>query len=523
SPVNYNYGYGQMRQGEGRNVRGKLVQIEPRLSLTGANADEWVPVRPGTEGVLALGIAYIILEGGYYRGGDAKLWKDALKKYNPEAVASTTEVSEDRIKQLGKEFATTKPSLAIGGETVSSYENGVSNLVAINLLNHLSGNIGKTGGVIPNPDVIKKSFNPIATIAKDASRRKIKTLILHNANPVFTTPETLKLKDALKDIPFIASLSSLHDETTALADLILPSHTYFEDWGDDFAEPTVGYSVATIMQPAVSPLFNTKGAGDVFISLAKTLGGNLQKDITWEDFGVFLRDSWKKIYERHKGDIKEANFEDFWNDLLARGGWWDAVPKASKPVRVAASEVSAHLSSEPAKFEGNDKEYPFYLILYPHLSYKDGRGANLPWLQELPDPMTSVVWGTWIEMNSKAATGMGIKEGDMLLVESPFGKITAPVYFYPGQRPDTISIPLGQGHTSYGRYADGRGANPIELLPAKTDPKTGAIPLNSTRIKITRVNAPKSFVKMEGVAKELGRNIVQTITPEEFKKMGKEA
>jgi len=134
-----------------------------------------------------------------------------------------------------------------------------------------------------------------------------------------------------------------------------------------------------------------------------------------------------------------------------------------------------------------------------------------------------VVWGIWVEMNPKTAQSMGIQDGDMVSVESPYGNINIPVYLYPGIRPDTVSIPIGQGHRLYGRYAADRGVNPMEILPFKVDPKSGAIPLNSTRVKITRRADLGNMVKMEGVTKEFGRKIVETVTPDEFSKMGTEA
>ena len=528
SPVNYSQGYGHMRQGR-PGIRGRVVQIEPRLSLTGANADEWVPIKPGAEGFLALGMAYAILEQGYYKGADVQQWKNILNKYHPRDVAVLTDVSEEKIRTLAKEFAINKPSLAIGGENIASYEEGVSQLIAVNILNHLAGNIGKSGGVIPNPKTAsvlsrRGAIKKITGFAKDASDGKVKTLILYNTNPVFTTPKTMKIEEAINNIPFIVSLSSFMDESTAMADLILPTHISLEDWGDDFAEPSVGYSIATVMQPAVSPVSNTRNAGDILIAVAKNIGNTLQKEIPWDGFSAFLKDSWKKIYDKNKGTvIKETTFDEFWDKMLATGGWW--VPEAPplKPGSISSKEISVYLQREPSPFDGDDKNYPFYLCLYPHSGYLDGRGANLPWLQEMPDPMTSVVWGIWVEMNPKTAQSMGIQDGDMVSVESPYGNINIPVYLYPGIRPDTVSIPIGQGHRLYGRYAADRGVNPMEILPFKVDPKSGAIPLNSTRVKITRRADLGNMVKMEGVTKEFGRKIVETVTPDEFSKMGTEA
>jgi molybdopterin-containing oxidoreductase family iron-sulfur binding subunit len=197
---------------------------------------------------------------------------------------------------------------------------------------------------------------------------------------------------------------------------------------------------------------------------------------------------------------------------------WKKSRSGKKIGPVTTASVKRHIPKGPAGFDGSESEYPFYLMLHASL-HLDGRGANLPWMQELPDPMTSVVWGTWVEMNPKTAKGLGIKEGDMVSVESPNGRIDAPVYLYPGIRPDTISIPIGQGHRHYGRYARNRGVNPIKLLPFKEDKATGALALNSTRVRISPSKKKGNMVKAEGSTRELGRGISQTISPEKFAKL----
>src|SRR3989338_8511254 len=126
SPVNFSRGYGEMRQGRHRETRGRLVQIEPRLSLTGANADEWIPVRPGSETLLALSIAYTIVEKGYYRGGDASAWRSALSRYRPSEAAAVADVSPVKIEELAREFMGSKPAIAVAGDGALSYAGGVS-------------------------------------------------------------------------------------------------------------------------------------------------------------------------------------------------------------------------------------------------------------------------------------------------------------------------------------------------------------------------------------------------------------
>jgi anaerobic selenocysteine-containing dehydrogenase len=124
----------------------------------------------------------------------------------------------------------------------------MSGLVA-NILNHLAGNIGVRGGVIPNINGSRTiDFkNNISALATAASASKIKTLLVYDTNPVFTTPKAMKTEESLRNIPFIASFSSFMDETTAMADLVLPAHTSLEDWGDDFAIRASGHA-----QPAKS-------------------------------------------------------------------------------------------------------------------------------------------------------------------------------------------------------------------------------------------------------------------------------
>ena len=422
SPVNLSHGYGEMRQGP-HGPRGHLVQVEPRMSPTGAIADEWVPAKPGTEAVFALAIAHEIVESGHYRGADAPRWKALLKDYSPAYAAAVTDVAEQRIHHIAMEFIKVRPSLAIGGGTMSGYTNGVSGLVAVNILNHLAGNLGKDGGVIPNPEALSgasartEKKDGLAKLITDAADSKVGALLVCNANPVFTAPGGAKVREALRRVPFIASLSSFMDETTAEADLVLPVHTSLEEWGDDLASPSVGYTVATVMQPVVSPIYDTRGLGDIFISIGNKMsdlgmGGRISASMPKTGFDKYLKAAWKKFYSNNREASASAiSFTQFWNRLLAQGGWWPEPSRRNRRLRVSRNGVKRYLSKAPSGFDGNSKEYPLYLMLYPQAGHVDGRGANLPWLQELPDPMTSVVWGSWVEINPKTAKKLNIKEG----------------------------------------------------------------------------------------------------------------
>jgi len=131
----------------------------------------------------------------------------------------------------------------------------------------------------------------------------------------------------------------------------------------------------------------------------------------------------------------------------------------------------------------------------------DGRGASTPWMQGAPDPMTTISWQTWVELNPTTAEELGVKHGDVLRVISPFGEIEAPAYVYPAIRPDTIAIPLGQGHSDYGRYARNRGANPVRLLGAEPG-ENGNLLWSNVRVRVERTGEEKSLARFETTVEE---------------------
>ena len=292
SPVQHTLGFGRSRQsGE---LRGRFVQIEPRMSLSGAAADEWIPANPGTEGLLALAIGRHIVSRGTYTGADRGDWAAALDRYTVDMAAERTGVDAATITRLADSFAETRPSLAIGGGAAANFMHGTDTLVAVNVLNHLVGNLGRSGGVVLNPEPAfgsssharQAAYTELVELAEDAERGEIDILIVSDANPVFTLPAAARFAESLDAIPLIVSLSSFMDETTALADLILPSHTYLESWGDDVPEPGVGFSVAAISQPVVAPLYDTRAKGDTVINLARRMG--LERDFPWTSMKDYL-------------------------------------------------------------------------------------------------------------------------------------------------------------------------------------------------------------------------------------------
>ena len=520
SPVHHSLSYGQMRQGRG-DRRGKCVQIESRMSLSGASADEWIVANPGTEGLVALAMAHVIVNGDSYSGDDRADWIAATESYNPSAVADRTGVAESVIIRLAEEFVVNRPSLAIGGGTLAASTNAVSGLIAINALNYLAGNLNIEGGVLFNPaptfsagtNQRYASYSRMLQFVDSMKNGEVEVLMVHDCNALFTLPVAAGFADATKQVPLIASLSSFMDETTAMADLILPTDTCLESWGDAVPEPGVGLPIASIAQPVVSPVFNTRSAGDIILQLAHQIGAELTVALPWTLYEDFLKDTWKDIYQDRAFAGVASDFEAFWSAALQSGVWGEVPARSTQVKEGLGRSILEHLDGSEPSFSGDTKESPFALQPYLTQTFGDGRGANLPWMQELPDPMTSIVYQTWVELNPKTAAEMGIREGDVLAVTSTQGTLEAPAFIFPAIKPDVIAIPIGQGHTHYGRYAEKRGVNPLQIVAPEVDELSGALAWSASRVRIAKTGARISLVKtsgreIEGVPRTLGRQIL---------------
>ena len=513
SPVHYSLAYGHLRQGRGKR-RGKCVQIEPRMSLTGANADEWIPAKPGTEGLLAMAIANVIISDDHYHGSDIDDWASAVESYSPSAVSGQTDIAESEIKRIANDFIRHRPALAIAGDNIASGTNAVSNILAINALNYLAGNLNKEGGVIFNkkPSLVQStqqrhaSYTDMMGLRDAMSTGQVDTLIVHNTNPVFNLPNSSRFKEALTKVPYKVSLSSFMDETTDLADLVLPLNTYLESWGDDIPEPGVGFTTATVLQPVVTPIYDTRSSGDIILALAHQIGGELPVALPWTNMEDYLKAGWKEIYSGQIANSAFNSFDQFWRKALESGVWGEnktcAPDRKNKTKQVQLNNITI-----APEFSGDEKDFPFTLLPYISQTFSDGKGANLPWLQELPDPMTSIVYNSWIELNPATAKKLGIKEGDLIDVQSKEGSLQAPAFIFPAIRPDVIAIPIGQGHTQYGRYAKNRGVNPINILESIVDDASHALAWSATRVKISKTGKHIDLVKTGGVTRTLGRQI----------------
>jgi anaerobic selenocysteine-containing dehydrogenase len=490
SPVQYGYAFGRMRQGRDT-VRGHFTYVGGRMSLTAASADRWMPARPGSEGTLALGMARVILAESLYdkaalaeNGVRAESLLQGLKAYDLPRVAEETGLSQKTIAEVAREFASTRPSLAMAGEALAFQSNGTDSVRAVQMLNVLAGNLNRMGGVYPDsgsPDGPIDSFSELRSFIGKMSGNKIQAALIHG-DPVHAIPPATGFQEALSTVPFIVSFSPLLDDTALQSDLILPDHAALESWGDVIPAAGTRDQVLGLMQPVVTPVFDTRQFPEVLLTVAHELGGQMRSALPHESYLEML----KAEVRKQTAAAGSKDFEAAWVDLLQKGGSFKTSVNQGGKYRWAAG---ANLPVPPKpRFSGNEKEFPLHLSIYPSTAFYDGRDASLPWLQQFPDPMTTVVWDSWVEINPKTAEELKIKFGDLVEVASPRGSLRLPAVIYPGIRPDVVAIPLGQGHRDRGRYAKGRGVNPLQLLALNSE---GSEPLpawNATRVRVTRIS-----------------------------------
>ena len=484
APVAQMRSYGEMRRGRA-GIRGSFVQVEPRMSPTGAGADEWVPVKPGTEGVLALGIAHVIVREKLRPAGTGGSFDD----YTPEQVEQATGVAAARIERLAREFAERSPALAIVGGAPLAQTNGLFTALAVNALNALAGSVGQPGGIFftPRADTATaeagRGSDPPAgyRLQPEGARPHIgdaQVLFVDGVNPVFTTPQAWKVRDALARIPFIVSFGSFLDETSILADLILPDHSFLEAWSEGVPESGSTTAVVSAAPPVMAPLHNTRATPDVLMEIGRGLQTPIE--FPWQTFDEMLGASMMGLPEMTEG-------VDAWTDAQEKGFWSGELPAARLKPETQATNVVAGFSRTDPQFDGDPAQYPFHFLPYPSSQFLDGSLAHLPWLQEMPDPITSAMWSSWIEIHPATAARLGINQGDVVEVASAHGSLQTAAFLSPGIAPDVIAMPAGQGHDTFTRYASGRGANPVVLLAPAIVEQVGEVAWAATRVKVTRV------------------------------------
>jgi anaerobic selenocysteine-containing dehydrogenase len=226
---------------------------------------------------------------------------------------------------------------------------------------------------------------------------------------------------------------------------------------------------------------------DVILDISHRLAKPLGSELPWKTYEEMLKESFETL----------SSAPDTWKNAKLNGGLWPEIGK-----RGVRPLVPLFPRNSEAEFDGEGTQFPFHFLPYKSQSFLDGSLAHLPWLQELPDVLSTAMWSSWVEVHPETARGLGLAQGDVLEISSGHGKIQAPLLISPGIAPNVIAMPMGQGHDTFTRFASGRGANPISILAPIIEPETGALAWAATRVRISKVKADSKLVLFAGGMRE---------------------
>jgi molybdopterin-containing oxidoreductase family iron-sulfur binding subunit len=472
----------------------RFIYVGARRSLTGLNADEWIACTPGSELAIANALAG--------KGSVA----DAAKAAGVDAA---------QLQRIATEISASKPVLAVSGV---AGENALDVALAVAEINKAGGAVGvtiKPAMPITAFDGIVHADRVMAAV-EQMRGGSVGIAFFRGVNPVYALPKSANVADALKKVPMRVSFSLYPDETTELCNLIIPDLHSLETWGD--AEPLRG--TIGLQQPAMDPVFPTLkgGTADAMIAVGK-------KDVA------------------NAAKFPAADYRTWLISTLPGGAaaLGAALPKAlmngSLPARTVAA--AAPVAARPAAPASTGD---FFLVTYAHpLLGADGRGANKPWLQELPDPVTKIAWSSWVEIHPETAQRLGVDRGDILEVKTATGTVHAPAFPFLGIHKDTIAIPLGLGHRAgasmpkfdpknhdaitqwgYGRYARDVGVNATDLIPASANGAGGMV-FALGKVSLSKTGDNRVLPSNEGSARQHGRGIAQAINASDLNKQPTES
>ena len=483
---------------------GKLVQVEPRLSNTAAKATSWIPVTPGTEADLALGIAYVIIQELLYKrkwidqdpSGFEQFKNFVINGYRPDKVSTVTGVDTTVIISQAREFAAASRPLALCGRGQGDMPGSVSEFAAVYALNALVGNLNQPGGFwgVPMPESTRwpeAAMDQIATaginqIRVDGTKRtenpilnrfaqgvsggyEIAALLVSNANPLYALRGTGAMAAALDKIPFIVNFSSFMDETAMMSDLILPDHMFLERYEAVNYSPGFPRSYTALAKPVVKPLYHTRNTGDVIMALAVTIGDPVGKAFPWSSYEACLKES--------------------------LGSRWDALLEKSF---VAGEEFSgskinkftfstALFTAGSGKQKGDASEFPLRLIPADSMRIANDGIGSPPFMVKIIEDTVIKEKDGFVEINPETARTLKLSQGKTVLLTTPEGEAKVRVNLFDGIKPGVIAMQRGLGHSAYDIYLKGKGVNVNTVIGPVEDPVSGLDASWGIRAKLAKI------------------------------------
>jgi len=436
SPIEFSKQYADGRRlTGGKKDMSKHIQFESIMTVSGANADTRIQIKPSEEGAVALSLCA------------------AVGKLAGTPVSATATPYDDQISKIAAELWANKgQSLIVAGSNDSNVQS------VVNMINKTLGNYGTTINMNRECNLRQGSDEDFAALVSDMKAGKVDVLITYNTNPVYTSSAAAGFKDAYAKVPCKISLAPSVDETATTSDYVCPDHNQFESWND--ANPYSGqYS---LQQPTISPLFakpRNEGTRCAQETLLKWAGS----DTT--DYMTYMQNNWKKnILSSVSDEGGDYQFTNLWNTTLQGGLYEKTMDNTAdnKSMQEIAAPSMADVSSKIANAPKGGLE----VVLYQKTSIGSGIQANNPWLQELPDPISKVTWDNYITMNpaEMKEKGFSLLEEDnhvasVATLTVNGSSIELPVFPQPGQARGTVGVAVGYGRTNAGVVANGVGVN----------------------------------------------------------------
>jgi anaerobic selenocysteine-containing dehydrogenase len=455
---------------------------------------------------VALGIGRIIVEERLGHVGSHNQHALLYQNVDVGEMAAASEVPVETLRRLAQTFADADRAVAIPGGFLAGQSNGLASMSAVQALNIVAQQVGRTGGVFlsdPGPTANFQqrpqvdSFERVLDLIQRMKAGEVDLLFISGANPLYELPPAAGFREALQRVPFVLSFSPNVDETAVWSDLILPDHTYLEAWGYQVPMPGSDRPTVGSQQPVVRPLYDTRATAGVLLELAARLGGPLAEALPWSDEVAFLKELATELHGSSLSSHDAETPAGFWALWQQYGGWWSEKEILREPELTDIDQRPLPVTNP--EFAGDPQTYPLHLYPYPSILLSDGRGANSAWLQETADPMTTARWATWVEINPETARSLNLANNDVVRVISSYGELEAPVVVYPGIRPDVVAIPVGQGHSDYGRFAEQRGSSPLALVAPVTDPDSGGLSWGTTRVKLESTGRKQELARLESL------------------------
>jgi len=499
----------------------RFIQVEGRLTLTGANADRRVRVRDSHLAAIGAALAHelIVVRKLGPLAADAAV-AEALAPYSIQAVSTATGVSADVLQSLAGELAAAAgKAIVVAGGSASAAASGTVLELVTALLNVTVGAFD--AGLFDATSTMAPPVNGVAALASltaDMAAGQVQVLVIAGVNPVYDAPASIDFASAAGKVPFVLSLNDRLDETGSLADAVAPMSHPFECWSD----AALPRGVFVVQQPVIQPLFDTRGPLDLFVEWAAALGDPAAAAVVTAATAVtaapppataqpaestslgwrYLRAQWAA---RLNVEAATAAFDTAWHEVLRTGAWQGIPIQAATPVFSPAA-LAMLATLPPATEAARGLE----LQLYPHLALGDGRAGNNGWLHELPDPITRITWGGALSIAPRRFDEMGLANGDLVEVDAGHGKLIVPAYRHAGMHHDQVALPLGLGRTACGAIGAGIGPNGFALrLAAGSRVVSAGLP-----VTIRKVEGREALAVAQGsdVIDRASRPIVPTTT-----------